>query len=56
MNPCMLLLHEEYNHFIFGGSDWVEPEVTEGENVTIIYRRTGPGWTGGDRRGEYFVE
>ena len=51
MNPCMLLLHEGYDYRIFGGRNRVEPEVTEGENITIMYRRKGPGLTGGDRRG-----
>jgi len=52
----MLLLHEGYDYCMFGGRDRVEPEVTEGENITITYRRKGSGWTGGDWRGEYFIE
>ena len=35
MNPCMLLLHESYNYYVFGGRDRVEPEVTEGKNITL---------------------
>jgi len=54
MNPCMLLLYEGYDYCIFGGRDRVELEVTEGENIMIMYRRKGPDWTGGDRRGEYY--
>jgi len=39
----MLLLHEGYDYCIFGGRDRVEPEVTEGEIIPIMYRRKGLG-------------
>ena len=42
MNPYMLLLRQGYDYCMFGGRDRVEPEVTEGENITIMYRRKGP--------------
>jgi len=38
--------------FCIGGRGWVEPEMIEGEYCCyLLYRRKGPGWTGGDRRG-----
>jgi len=78
MNPCIWLLHEGYDYCMFGGRDRVEPEVIEGENITlnniseegtglnrrwskgrilrwITYQRKEPGWTGGDRRGDYIL-
>ena len=38
--------------YYIGGRDRVESEVIEGEYCCyLLYRRKGPGWSGGDQRG-----
>jgi len=53
----MLLLHENYNPYVMEEGTGLNRRWPKGRILRwITYRRKGPGWTGGDQMGEYYVD